>query len=138
MINGHNLSVNPSAQHRGTTGLEDARTELIRASHRGGVTLVVGAGISMARGSPSWDALGQDLWREAFGQRRSPWHTASGKKPLREVPQFLPIVFELAHERLGAEAFLHILRQKRFRMRAFRFEIRSSRSRLNPWRFWRG
>jgi hypothetical protein len=88
------------------------RKELVQAAWRGGVTLVLGAGISVSRGLPTWDTLAQDLWREAFGPRRSPWDTRSGGKSPRDVPQFLPIVFELAHDKLGADRFLETLRTR--------------------------
>jgi hypothetical protein len=90
----------------------DFSNQLIRLSHHGGVTLVVGAGVCIARGLPNWDALAQDLWREAFGRRRSPWDASSKLKSPREVPQFLPIVFELAYQKLGPESFLRTLRDR--------------------------
>ena len=98
---------------------EDPRADLIRASSRGGITLVLGAGISVARGLPNWNSLAQDLWRKAFGRRKSPWDTAAEAKSPREVPQFLPIVFELAYEKLGAERFLAALRTKLYQKARF-------------------
>jgi len=89
--------------------------DLICASQRGGITLVLGAGISVSRGLPNWNSLAQDLWREAFGRRRSPWQTTSEAKSPLEVPQFLPIVFELAYKKLGKEQFLKALRTKLYR-----------------------
>src|SRR5579871_1655601 len=76
---------------------------------RGGITLVLGSGVSAPRGLPTWEALAQDLWRAAFGKRRSPWETGPEAKSPREVPQFLPIVFELAHHKLGQEKFSEVL-----------------------------
>src|SRR5262249_45050893 len=95
------------------------RRELISLSNRGGVTLVLGAGISMARGLPNWDALAQDMWREAFGRRRSPWRTPTKGKSPREVPQFLPIVFELAYHELGVARFFKILRGRLYKNARF-------------------
>jgi hypothetical protein len=77
--------------------------------------LVLGSGISVSRGLPNWNSLAQDLWREAFGRRRSPWQTTSEAKSPREVPQFLPIVFELAYKKLGEEKFLKALRTNLYR-----------------------
>jgi hypothetical protein len=79
---------------------------------QGGITLVLGSGISAPRGLPTWEALAQDLWRAAFGKRRSPWEIGPDTKSPREVPQFLPIVFELAHHKLGQEKFSEVLRTK--------------------------
>jgi hypothetical protein len=83
------------------------------------MTLVLGAGISVARGLPNWNSLAQDLWCTAFGRRRSPWDTAAEAKSPREVPQFLPIVFELAYEKLGAERFMKVLRAKLYQNARF-------------------
>jgi NAD-dependent SIR2 family protein deacetylase len=99
--------------------IRDPRAELIHASSRGGITLVLGAGISVARGLPNWNSLAQDLWRKAFGRRKSPWDAAAEAKSPREVPQFLPIVFELAYEKLGAERFLNALRTKLYQKARF-------------------
>jgi NAD-dependent SIR2 family protein deacetylase len=99
--------------------IPDPRTDLIHASSRGGITLVLGAGISVARGLPNWNSLAQDLWRQAFGRRKSPWETAGEAKSPREVPQFLPIVFELAYEKLGPERFLSALRTKLYQKARF-------------------
>jgi hypothetical protein len=84
----------------------------VERCREGGFTLVLGSGVSAPRGLPTWEALAQDLWRAAFGKRRSPWETDLGAKSPREVPQFLPIVFELAHHKLGQEKFVDALRTK--------------------------
>ena len=98
---------------------DDPRADLIRASSRGGITLVLGAGISVARRLPNWNSLAQDLWREAFPRRKSPWNAAAKVKSPREVPQFLPIVFELAYAKLGAQPFLDTLRTKLYQKARF-------------------
>jgi SIR2-like domain len=96
------------------TKAEAAENALHRASQRGGITLILGSGISVSRKLPDWNSLAKDLWREAFGGRRSPWQAKRGKRPL-EVPQFLPIVFELVQEKLGEEQFLESLRKNLYR-----------------------
>jgi hypothetical protein len=90
--------------------------KLIRVSQLGGITLVLGSGLSVSKGLPNWDSLARDLWREAFPARRSPWQTKDGeaKSPL-EVPQFLPIVFELAYHELKEEKFLKALHTNLYR-----------------------
>lgn len=99
--------------------LEEPRADLIRESNRGGITLVLGAGISVARRLPNWNSLAHDLWREAFPRRKSPWDAAAEAKSPREVPQFLPIVFELAYAELGAQKFLEALREKLYQKARF-------------------
>ncbi len=87
-----------------------ARTRVIAQARRGGITLVIGAGVSIPRGVPSWDSLAKLLWKEAFGNRRSPWKTSDQVHSPRQVPQFLPIIFELAYRKLGQDAFLNALK----------------------------
>ena len=91
---------------------ESEQAEWVKKCREGGFTLVVGSGVSAPRGVPTWEALAQDLWRAAFGKRRSPWETDPGVKSPREVPQFLPIVFELAYRELRQEKFIDALRTK--------------------------
>ena len=90
---------------------ESKQAEWVERCREGGFTLVLGSGISAPRGLPTWEALALDLWRAAFGKRRSPWVADPGVSP-REVPQFLPIVFELAHRKLGQEKFIDALGTK--------------------------
>ena len=99
-------------RRRGGTLDETEQAEWVERCREGGFTLVLGSGVSAPRGLPTWEALAQDLWRAAFGKRRSPWETDPGVKSPREVPQFLPIVLELAHRKLGQEKFIDALRTK--------------------------
>jgi hypothetical protein len=87
------------------------RTRLIGSAQRGGVTLVLGAGVSLARGVPNWEELAKKLWTAAFGRRRSPWQTEDEARSPRHVPQFLPIIFELAYRKLGERAFIEALQR---------------------------
>jgi hypothetical protein len=96
--------VRPRRQHT-------PRERLIASSHRGGVTLVIGAGVSLSRGLPNWEELAEKLWRAAFGRRRSPWQTADESHSPRHVPQFLPIIFELAYRQLGERKFIEALQK---------------------------
>jgi hypothetical protein len=88
-----------------------ARARLVARAKHGGITLVVGAGISRSRHIPMWDDLAQLVWGEAFGDRPSPWTISDPGHSPREVPQFLPIIFELAYRKLGETAFLEVLRK---------------------------
>jgi len=87
------------------------RTRLVASAQRGGVTLVLGAGVSLARGVPNWEDLAKKLWKAAFGRRRSPWQTDDDAPSPRNVPQFLPIIFELAYRELGERAFIDALQR---------------------------
>jgi hypothetical protein len=86
-----------------------------KETRKGGITLVLGAGISMSRGIPNWDSLAREVWTVAFGQRHSPWDVPAGSQSPRETPQFLPMVFELAAYQLGEEYFLEVLRGSIYR-----------------------
>jgi hypothetical protein len=55
--------------------------------------------------------LAKLVWAEAFGDSPSPWETPDTDRSPREVPQFLPIIFELAYRKLGEAAFLETLRK---------------------------
>lgn len=87
------------------------RASLIRRTKRGGITLVIGAGVSLSRGVPDWETLAGRLWVEAFGKKRSPWQTPDAAHSPTRVPQFLPIIFELAYRKMGETRFLDALRK---------------------------
>jgi hypothetical protein len=59
---------------------ESEQAEWVERCREGGFTLVLGSGVSAPRGLPAWEALAQDLWRAAFGKRRSPWEADPGVK----------------------------------------------------------
>jgi hypothetical protein len=84
------------------------------------VTLVIGAGVSIKRGIPSWSELAQAVWKDVFPRRRSPWvRDRNGYSPA-ELPQFLPIVFELVYRELKDEArFFAVLRKHLYAMAQF-------------------
>lgn len=84
-----------------------ARQNMISMARRGGITLVLGAGVSIPRGIPNWEYLARAMWKQAFGKTRSPW--AGKSSP--EITQFLPIVFELVYRELGEQEFIRILKQ---------------------------
>lgn len=109
-----------------------ARRELISATKAGGITLVIGAGVSMPRGIPDWNTLAKAVWRQAFPDQPSPWSSRHVSSP-KDIPQFLPIVFELVYQRLGEPAFLELLKSwlykdAKFPMLEPRFGGRSNES----------
>lgn len=82
---------------------EKARARLIEATLQGGITLVLGAGVSLPRGLPSWGRLVGTLWARAFPDEPMP--DATG------LPQFLPLALELISRKLGADSFVEQLRE---------------------------
>lgn len=86
--------------------VKDPRTELRITAKRGGVTLVVGAGVSIPRGLPNWEYLARALWKEAFGDKSTPW---DGEGSSRGLSQLLPIIFELVYRELGETEFIESL-----------------------------
>lgn len=85
--------------------------ELSAILMQGGVTLVLGAGVSVSLGIPNWERLAQKLWRSAFPKRLSPWDVPAGARSPRDFPQFFPIVFELVHRKIGDERFMNRMRK---------------------------
>jgi hypothetical protein len=89
----------------------DPRSRLVATARRGGVTLVLGAGVSIEAGVPNWRGLAVRIWEQAL-------KASTGGPPVDELdiekivqdPQFLPIIFELAQERLGNRAFVETLK----------------------------
>src|SRR3954468_2927942 len=103
------------------SGVRDSfQAELIRATQRGGITLVLGAGLSMPRGIPDWNTLARVIWRDVFPKRPSPWARQRESSP-KELPQFLPITFELAYQKLGASGFLDVLKRHLYSEATFPF-----------------
>jgi hypothetical protein len=88
----------------------NARQELINAARDGGITLVLGAGISMARGIPDWNCLAKAAWEDAFPNSPSPWLSNGGPSP-RTLPQFLPIIFERIYREHKEAGFVNLLRK---------------------------
>jgi hypothetical protein len=86
-------------------------SEMCEQTQKGGITLVLGAGVSIPCGIPNWDALARNVWKVVFGRRKSPWDVPAESQSPREVPQFLPMVFELAYRELGEERFFEVLRE---------------------------
>jgi hypothetical protein len=96
----------------GTTPKVSADTaDISKETRKGGITLVLGAGISMPRGIPNWDSLARQVWTAAFETRHSPWDVPPDSGSPRETPQFLPMVFELASRQLGEQRFLKVLKE---------------------------
>src|SRR6266545_3758710 len=83
---------------------------LIAQTKNGGITLVLGAGVSVPRGIPNWDILAQNIWHEVFGGKNDPWFGRPEYSP-RHVPQFLPITFELVYRKIGEADFIELLRR---------------------------
>lgn len=90
----------------------NARKRLIQVARGGGITLVLGAGVSLPRGIPDWDTLAHKVWQEVFAKKRSPWKLSDTGRSPRNLPQFLPIIFELAYRELGEKEFARILRER--------------------------
>lgn len=90
---------------------KSAQDDLVIAANGGGITLVVGAGVSTPRGIPNWDSLARSVWNEVFGEKPSPWVAYEGGRSAQQLPQFLPIVFELAYRAVEEEKFIQVLRQ---------------------------
>jgi hypothetical protein len=102
-----------------------SRDQLIRAAQRGGITLVLGAGISMPSGIPDWNTLAKRIWRDVFKDKPSPWSQHKLRSSPRELPQFLPIIFELAYKRLGESRFTEILKGHMYKKVKYPFQIPS-------------
>ena len=72
---------------------------------------MLGAGVSTPRGIPKWDKLAKVVWQRVFPSRPSPWTGASHEQSPQAMPQFLPIVFELAYRELGEAKFFKVLQE---------------------------
>ncbi len=95
-----------------------AHREIVSATRAGGVTLVIGAGISMPRGIPDWNSLAKTVWHRAFPEKPDPWSRQAGAASAgspEEIPQLLPIIFELAFQKLGEPKFLELLRSELYK-----------------------
>jgi hypothetical protein len=97
-----------SRQH--STHHDSNEGQLVGATRRGGITLVLGAGLSIPRGIPDWNTLAQQVWRHSFPRHPNPWSSTKDSSS-QDLPQFLPIIFELAHRELGVSAFLDLLKR---------------------------
>jgi len=84
-----------------------SREALIEAARAGAVTLVLGAGVSIGAGVPNWRGLAIRVWQQALKTPGDP--SAIDHLEIEKVvqdPQLLPIIFELAAERLGVDLLL--------------------------------
>jgi hypothetical protein len=70
------------------------------------VTFVLGAGVSIPYGIPTWSELARRVWTRSFPGRPLPWSADGDDGP----KQLFPIVFELAKEALGERRFATVLR----------------------------
>lgn len=75
----------------------------VECARQGGITLVLGAGVSLPRGLPTWNGLVRALWDETFGDGSMP-------EP-GNVPQFLPLALDLIAQKLGPERFAARLKE---------------------------
>jgi hypothetical protein len=100
--------VESSTKPRPAPSAEELRINLRKYARRGGITLVVGAGVSIPRGVPNWEYLARAIWKKGFGKTGAPW---AGKGSSGQVSQFLPIIFELVYRKLGQEKFIESLKE---------------------------
>jgi hypothetical protein len=75
---------------------ESSRRRLLEACQQGGITLVLGAGISLASGVPFWAELVDRLWKDTFPKDPFP-------RDVSHLPQFLPLALELISRKLDAK-----------------------------------
>jgi hypothetical protein len=73
--------------------------------------LVLGAGVSVPNKIPNWNELAKKLWAKAFPNSASPWKIKNKAKSPQNLPQFLPIVYELAYQEVGEDKFMDILEE---------------------------
>jgi hypothetical protein len=73
----------------------------------GGVTLVLGAGVSIPRRVPSWRRLVASLWTKTFPTQKSPLEHGGDV-----LPQLFPFTLELIAEKVGDERFSDLLRDE--------------------------
>ena len=79
---------------------------LAAAVQRGAVTLVLGAGVSLELGVPNWRGLVLRVWKSVKLKKAE----RARIEELARESQSLPLLFELAEQRLGFEAFVEAVR----------------------------
>lgn len=84
--------------------------QLVRVLQRGGISLVLGAGVSMPRGVPSWPELVRRMWTAAFGSPPGEDVLPSTGNPAH--PLTLPIAFEHIEHALGTAKFRTLMREQ--------------------------
>lgn len=90
-----------------------ARRLLIKAAQRGGINLVLGAGVSIPRGIPNWNDLAKSVWNDVMKDKSGPWARGNRGSSPKDLPQFLPIVFERVYRKLQNDSrFLEILKKR--------------------------
>jgi len=92
---------------RRPTRARSPAAELAKVAQDGGLTLVLGAGISLSHGVPGWTALVEQLWREAFADQPLPEGS-----PLWQSPA---IALERISQVLGPDRFVKALRTHLYR-----------------------
>ena len=97
----------------------DEKKRLIANANRGGMTLVLGAGISIASHVPGWNALAKAVWEERFPDKKSPWSGENNFQSPLTIPQFLPMVFELVFRNMEEEKFKALLKKHLYKSVAY-------------------
>ncbi|HET9451641.1 MAG TPA: SIR2 family protein, partial [Aggregicoccus sp.] len=87
--------------------VRSARTALLEAGRKGGLTLVLGAGVSFEQRVPGWPALVRSLWEDTFPRRALPAVDA--------LPNLLPLALELVARERGEEDFARALHARLYR-----------------------
>ncbi|MBF5046016.1 hypothetical protein FGE12_26625 [Aggregicoccus sp. 17bor-14] len=89
------------------TARRSARQALVQEARKGGLTLVLGAGVSLAQGVPSWPALVASLWQDTFPREPLP--------DAHALPNLLPLALERVARARGQEDFTRALRARLYR-----------------------
>jgi hypothetical protein len=68
--------------------MKSALQRLVENAVQGGITLVVGAGVSFSRNLPSWQSLVEETWSAHFGRQKLPWKlSAADEEALEQLAQ---------------------------------------------------